>query len=415
MVFGPRVIEAIDRGDSEAKPTGAMRAVIDDGVPDLIAGRTIDVSFTASSSTAAPRPDARERLQRAMTTGAGVLRSASSLAETALVVDEVMGVDRGVVDVGAAETHNLAMVSTASSRPRRWGAAERTRSDFPARRHVARAVRAAMTDVPLSVIHDAVARALAEDLGPLGDITAALLDPDELGHASFVPRRPGVIAGTACATEAFRQVDTSVVVQWGVVDGDRVAAGDVIGTVEGPLAPILTAERTALNFLCHLSGSDDRPLVDRRPRRSGSSPHLTPAAIPGPCSKAAVRSGGGVNPGSLSEMVLVKRQPPGRLGMPRRCGARERWPDAASSRVRTDRAVIEAADSGADLVMLDNMPPEDVAKCVAVVDGRAVVEVSGGVTIETVARYASTGADLISSSAITQSAPAFDIGLDLDG
>ena len=73
MVFGPRVIEAIDRGDSEAKPTGAMRAVIDDGVPDLIAGRTIDVSFPASSSTAASRPDARERLQRAMTTGAGVL------------------------------------------------------------------------------------------------------------------------------------------------------------------------------------------------------------------------------------------------------------------------------------------------------------------------------------------------------
>ena len=76
--------------------------------------------------------------------------------------------------------------------------------------------------------------------------------------------------------------------------------------------------------------------------------------------------------------------------------------------------VIEAVDSGADLVMLDNMSPEDVAKCVSVVEGRAVVEVSGGVTLETVARYASTGADLISTSVITQSAPAFDIGLDLD-
>ena len=76
--------------------------------------------------------------------------------------------------------------------------------------------------------------------------------------------------------------------------------------------------------------------------------------------------------------------------------------------------MIEAIAAGADLVMLDNMTPEDVAKCVAVVDGRAVVEVSGGITIETVARYASTGADLISTSVITQSAPAFDIGLDLD-
>jgi nicotinate-nucleotide pyrophosphorylase (carboxylating) len=76
--------------------------------------------------------------------------------------------------------------------------------------------------------------------------------------------------------------------------------------------------------------------------------------------------------------------------------------------------VLEAVDSGADLVMLDNMTPEDVAKCVALVDGRAVVEVSGGVTLETIGRYASTGADLISTSVITQSAPAFDIGLDLD-
>ncbi len=134
MVFGPRVIEAIERGDSEAKPTGAMRAVIDDGVPDLIAGRPIDVSFSAPRSSEAPRPDARERLQRAMTTGAGVLRSASSLAETALVVDEVMGLDRGVVDVSAAETHNLATVAhgiltAATVREESRGA--HTRSDFP--------------------------------------------------------------------------------------------------------------------------------------------------------------------------------------------------------------------------------------------------------------------------------------------
>ena len=134
MVFGPRVIEAIDRGESEAKPTGAMRAVIDDGVPDLIAGRTIDVSFAAPGSTAAPRPDARERLQRAMTTGAGVLRSASSLAETSLVVDEVMGLDQGAVDASAAETHNLATVAhgiltAATVREESRGA--HTRSDFP--------------------------------------------------------------------------------------------------------------------------------------------------------------------------------------------------------------------------------------------------------------------------------------------
>ena len=280
-----------------------------------------------------------------------------------------------------------------------------------------------MPDVLLSVSHDAVARALAEDLGPLGDITAALLDPGELGHASFVPRRAGVIAGTSCATEAFRQVDTSVVVQWRVVDGDRVAAGDVIGTVEGPLAPILTAERTALNFLCHLSGiaTITRRFVDAAAEAPRSRARIwdTRKTLPGlrALEKAAVRAGGGVNHrGSLSEMVLVKDNHLGRLGITEAVRrARERWP-GRSVEVECERIeqVIEAVDSGADLVLLDNMPPEDVAKCVAVVDGRAVVEVSGGVTIETVARYASTGADLISTSVITQSAPAFDIGLDID-
>src|SRR6185295_13611573 len=113
MVFGPRVIEAIERGEVAAKPTGAMRAVIDDGVPDLIAGRATDVSFTAPppSDSTVPRAGARERMQRAMTTGAGVLRSAGSLAETALVVDEVMALHAGVTDAAAAETHNLATVA----------------------------------------------------------------------------------------------------------------------------------------------------------------------------------------------------------------------------------------------------------------------------------------------------------------
>ena len=120
--------------------------------------------------------------------------------------------------------------------------------------------------------------------------------------------------------------------------------------------------------------------------------------------------------GSLSEMVLVKDNHLGRLGIGEAVRrAREQWP-GRSVEVECERMeqVIEAVDSGADLVMLDNMPPEDVAKCVALVDGRSVVEVSGGVTLETIGRYASTGADLISTSVITQSAPAFDIGLDLD-
>jgi nicotinate-nucleotide pyrophosphorylase (carboxylating) len=279
-----------------------------------------------------------------------------------------------------------------------------------------------MTDVAQAVVRDAVARALAEDLGPLGDITAALLDPGEHGVAAFVPRKNGVLAGRACATEVFAQVDELVEVQWRAADGDAVSAGAVIGTVDGALASILTAERTALNFLCHLSGiaTLTRRFVDAAAAAPDSRARVwdTRKTLPGlrAFEKAAVRAGGGVNHrGSLSEMVLVKDNHLGRLGISEAIRrARERWP-GRSVEVECERVeqVIEAVDAGADLVMLDNMSPEDVAKCVEVVGGRAVVEVSGGVTLETVTRYASTGADLISTSVITQSAPALDIGLDL--
>ncbi len=280
-----------------------------------------------------------------------------------------------------------------------------------------------MTSVPPGVVRDAVARALAEDLGPLGDITADLLDPGERGTASFIPRKNGVLAGTACATETFAQVDTGILVRWRANDGDTVAAGEVIGTVEGPLASILTAERTALNFLCHLSGvaTLTRRFVDAAAEAPESRARIwdTRKTLPGlrALEKAAVRAGGGVNHrATLSEMVLVKDNHLGRLDISEAVRrARERWP-GRSVEVECERIeqVLEAVDGGADLVMLDNMAPEDVAKCVAAVEGRAIVEVSGGITLETVGRYASTGADLISTSVITQSAPAFDIGLDLN-
>jgi nicotinate-nucleotide pyrophosphorylase (carboxylating) len=280
-----------------------------------------------------------------------------------------------------------------------------------------------MTSVPPGVVRDAVARALAEDLGPLGDITADLLDPGERGTASFIPRKNGVLAGTACATETFAQVDAGILVRWRANDGDTVVAGEVIGTVEGPLASILTAERTALNFLCHLSGvaTLTRRFVDAASETPDSRARIwdTRKTLPGlrALEKAAVRAGGGVNHrATLSEMVLVKDNHLGRLDISEAVRrARERWP-GRSVEVECERMqqVLEAVDAGADLVMLDNMVPEDVAKCVAAVEGRATVEVSGGITLETVGRYAATGADLISTSVITQSAPAFDIGLDLD-
>jgi nicotinate-nucleotide pyrophosphorylase (carboxylating) len=282
---------------------------------------------------------------------------------------------------------------------------------------------AASFDPPLVAVAEAVSRALAEDLGPLGDLTAALVPPEAKVAAALRARATGVLAGTACAQETFRQVDASVIVTWTLSDGDRLQPGTVVATVQGPLASVLTAERTALNFLCHLSGvaTLTRSFVDA----SGASNPATRVwdtrkTIPGlrALEKAAVRAGGGVNHrGSLSDFVLVKDNHLAGLTIPEAVrAAAQRWP-GRTVEVECDRyeQVEEALDAGATLVLCDNMAPEEVGRCVALARGRALVEVSGGVTLDTIASYAAAGADLVSTSVITQSAPALDIGLDLEG
>lgn len=275
---------------------------------------------------------------------------------------------------------------------------------------------------PPTDVRDAVERALVEDLGPLGDLTAALVPQDATGSAAFVARVPGVLAGTACATEVWRCLDPAVDVEWQLSDGAALDAGSVIGRVAGPLRSVLTGERTALNFLCHLSGvaSLTRRFVDAAGPRARILD--TRKTLPGLRSleKAAVRAGGGTNHrGSLSDMVLVKDNHLGALSVADAVAlARTQWPGRGVE-VECDRSALvrEALAAGADLVMLDNMSPADAAECVALVRSSPApdtpVEISGGVTLEDVGAYASTGADLISTSAITQSAPALDIGLDL--
>jgi nicotinate-nucleotide pyrophosphorylase (carboxylating) len=270
-------------------------------------------------------------------------------------------------------------------------------------------------------VEDAVRRALAEDLGPLGDITAALVPPSARVVASLTARQDGVLAGRACAAETFRQVDPAIEVEWLRIDGDRVAPGDHLAVVAGPLASVLTAERTALNFLCHLSGvaTATRRLVEAV---TAANPRTqvwdTRKTLPGlrALEKAAVRAGGGANHrGSLSDMVLVKDNHLAGLSITAAVElARRRWP-ARTIEVECDGLdqVKEAAEAGATIIMCDNMEPSMVAEAVGVVAGRALVEVSGGITASTAPAYAAAGADLLSTSAITQSAPAFDIGLDL--
>ncbi len=275
---------------------------------------------------------------------------------------------------------------------------------------------------PDTAVQDAVGRALTEDLEPLGDLTAALLPPEAYGDAAIVSRADGVVAGRRCAVEAFARVDPSIEVTWLLDDGSPVARGHVVARVRGPLAAMLTAERTALNFLCHLSGiaTLTRAYVDAAatggPARIWDTRKTTPGLRA--LEKAAVRAGGGANHrGNLSEWVLLKDNHLAGLGIADAVdAARDRWP-GRTVEVEADRLdqVGQAVAAGADLVLLDNMTPGQVARAV---DERGparrpLLEVSGGVTLETVAAYAATGADLISVGALTHSAPALDLGLDV--
>jgi nicotinate-nucleotide pyrophosphorylase (carboxylating) len=273
-------------------------------------------------------------------------------------------------------------------------------------------------DPPVHVVRALVASALAEDIGPLGDLTASLVPVDAAAAVDVVARAAGVLAGTACATEVFAQLDASVRVHWLLDDGDALAPGTKVGEVAGPLRSVLTGERSALNFLCHLSGVAS--LTRRFVEAAGPTTRIwdTRKTLPGlrAVEKAAVRAGGGVNHrGSLSEFVLVKDNHLAGVGITEAVRrARDRWPGRAIE-VECDRIeqVDEALAAGATMVLLDNMAPEQVRSCVAQVEGRSLVEVSGGVTIENVRSYADAGADLISTSVITQSAPALDLAFDL--
>jgi nicotinate-nucleotide pyrophosphorylase (carboxylating) len=278
---------------------------------------------------------------------------------------------------------------------------------------------------PQSAVREAVARALAEDLTPIGDLTSALLPPDLEATARFVPRADGVLAGRRCADEAFRQVDDALAVSWSADDGDRLAAGEAFGQVTGLLAPILTAERTALNFLGHLSGiaTLTAAFVDAVAAAGGSLRVWdTRKTTPGLRSleKAAVRAGGGANHrGNLSDWVLLKDNHLELFGIADAVArARTRWPGRTVHVECGDPdQVRQAVAAGADALLLDNMSAEDVRAVVSEVRAadpvRPLLEISGRVSLATIAEYATTGADLVSIGALTHSAPVLDIGLDV--
>lgn len=279
---------------------------------------------------------------------------------------------------------------------------------------------------PISAVRAAVTLALQEDLLPLGDLTSALLPPGASAEAELVARTGGTLAGTMCVDETFRQVDAAITCTWRSVDGERVGARDVLAGVSGPLASVLTAERTALNFLGHLSGVATRTRAFVDAAGPGIAVWDTRKTTPGlrTLEKAAVRAGGGVNHrGNLSDWVMFKDNHLSVLGIAEAVRrARATWP-ARTVHVECEQLdqVREALDAGADALLLDNMSADDVRTCVAIADEhaaatgtrRALLEVSGGITLETVRRYGDTGADVVSSGSLTNSAPVLDVGLDI--
>lgn len=267
-------------------------------------------------------------------------------------------------------------------------------------------------------------RALSEDLLPLGDLTAALITPTTVASVEIVSRAEGVIAGRACALETFAQIDPGLRLDWRINDGGPVRPGDVVATVTGSLRSILTAERTVLNFLGHLSGVATltrRYVAAVRSANPATRVLDTRKTTPGlrALEKAAVRAGGGHNHrGSLSDAVLVKDNHLGGTSITEAVGrAKALWPGRMVE-VECDRAdqVSEAVTAGATVVMLDNMGPDQVAECVALVRSAGpgpLVEVSGNVSLDSAPQFAAAGADLVSVGALTHSAPVLDLGFDL--
>ncbi|MDZ5700102.1 carboxylating nicotinate-nucleotide diphosphorylase [Chelativorans sp. M5D2P16] len=263
--------------------------------------------------------------------------------------------------------------------------------------------------------------ALAEDLGQAGDLTSDAIVPPELqATMTLTARQAGVVAGLDLATLAFRLIAPASVIEIGHPDGSAVSPGDVIATVNGPARGLLTGERTALNFLCRLSGiaSATAAMVEAV---KGHKAEIvcTRKTTPGlrAVEKYAVRAGGGSNHRfGLNDAVLIKDNHIAVAGGIRSAVERARGGAGHMVKIEVEVDTLtqldEALALGVDAVLLDNMSLDQLAKAVTRVNGRAITEASGRVTPETAPAIAATGVDLISAGWLTHSAPTLDIGLD---
>lgn len=279
------------------------------------------------------------------------------------------------------------------------------------------------TEPNAPLIEPLVRAALAEDLGRAGDLTTDTIVPaDARASGVFNARKAGVVAGLTVAEMAFRLLDPEVRFEIGRPDGAEVGANQPIATVTGRARALLTAERVALNFLCHLSGiaTATREIVEAV-KGTRARIACTRKTTPGlrVLEKYAVRVGGGVNHRfGLDDGVLIKDNHIVVAGGMRAAieTAKRAVGHMVKVEVEVDRLdqIREALTAGADAILLDNMTPAQMREAVAIIDGRAIVEASGRITEETAPAIAATGVDVISCGWITHSAPILDIGLDFE-
>ena len=297
-------------------------------------------------------------------------------------------------------------------------------------------------------IQEIIDHAITEDLGE-GDVTTnALISGDQQGIASIKVKEKGILAGTGIALKVFHRVDQELKIDILLKDGYRVEPGDIVAKLEGSIASILKAERIALNFLQRLSGIASVTnryveAVKGLPVRILDTRKTTPGLRL--LEKYAVKVGGGYNHRmNLGDGILIKDN---HLAAVRRQGltlreiiakAQQNMPSslrvASSSplrgakrrsnlqvrqaqievEVKTLQEALEAAEAGADIIMLDNMNLEDMRQAVKIVNGRSLIEASGGMTLDGVRDVAETGVDFISVGALTHSVKALDISLDIE-
>lgn len=275
--------------------------------------------------------------------------------------------------------------------------------------------------LPTHIIRSAIDAAFAEDLGLTGDITTnATIPADAVSSAVIAARKPGCIAGLPLAEAAFRNIDPAMEFFPVAHDGANVEAASIVARLQGNSRAILTAERVALNFLGHLSGiaTHTRAFVNAI-SGTGAQICCTRKTTPGlrAFEKYAVRMGGGVNhrfglfdailikdnhivaAGGISQAVTAARRSAGHMVK-------------IEVEVDTLAQLSEALNTGVDIVMLDNMQPDQLREAVRIANGRVIIEASGGVSLATVRAIAESGVDLISVGALTHSSPVLDLGLD---